>query len=104
MVQQSQHDATACIYLKIFAKFFLFICYFLQPELPLSVSFGVAWSLSMSIGSYAQGLWLSGSLSVPALFLSACLQVPVLPSGSTCLVLVPRFPWLVGWWGGANAM
>ena len=53
-------------------------------------------------GSLALWAW----LSVPALclFLSACLQVPVFLSGSTCLVLVPKFPWLVEWWSGANAM
>jgi hypothetical protein len=36
--------------------------------------FGVAWSLSMSIGSSAQGLWLSGSVG-----LAVC----------SCSVLVP---------------
>jgi hypothetical protein len=80
MVRQSRRDATACIYLKIFTKFFLFIRYFLLSEFSLSVSFGVTWSLSMSIGSYAQGLWLSGSLGLSVC--SCSVLVPVcLPSG-----------------------
>jgi len=84
---------------KNFAKFFLlFTHYFLLSEFPLSVSFGVAWSLPLPIGSYALALALWSWLSVLALclLLSVCLQVPVLPSGST-LVLVPWFPWLVKW-------
>jgi hypothetical protein len=44
------------------------------PNFSLSISFGVAWSLSMSIASYAQGLWLCGSVG-----LAVC----------SCSVLVP---------------
>ena len=61
------------------------------PSLPLCLP-----PLAWFIGSYAQGLWLSGSVDLVALnlLLSVCLQVPVLLSGST-LVLDPWLPWLV---------
>jgi hypothetical protein len=66
------------------------------PSLPLSVSFGVAWSLSMSIGSYAQGLSGSGSVD---LVVCSC-SVPALPCLSAfrplyCFLDLPWF-WLSG--------
>ena len=87
---------------EIFAKFFLLVTHYLLSKSPYVCSFGVAWSIHESIGSYAQGLWLFDtvdlvvcSCSVPAA--AVCLPsglLSVLLSGSI-LVLDPWLPWLV---------
>ena len=48
--------------LKNFPKFFLLVTHLLSKS-PY-VCFGVAWSIHESIGSYAQGLWLSGTVDL----------------------------------------
>ena len=92
--------ATPChgtyMHLQNFRKFFLLVTHYLLSKAPYVCSFGLAWSIH---GSYAQGLWLSGTVdlvvcSCSVLLLSVCLQVPVLLSGST-LVLDPWLSWLV---------
>ena len=64
----------------------------------MSASFGVAWSIHESIGSYAQGLWLSGtvdlvvcSCSVPAvacLPLGPCVALWIYPGSGSLAPLV----------------
>ena len=89
--------------LQIFAKFLLRSLLLLaQCCLSLCLPSLLAWPLSVSIGSWAQSLWLSGSVDLLldlalSWLLPVCLQVPLLASGSTCLALAP---WLVEWWSG----
>ena len=88
MVRQWQCNATAYIpdIFKIFAKFFLLVThYFLLSKSPYACSFGVAWPIHESIGSYAQGLWLSGTVDL--VVCSCSVPAPVcLPSGP-CVAL-----------------
>ena len=103
-------NAMACIYQT--SSKFLLSSFILSPaascclSLPLSISFGVAWSLSMSIGSYAQGLSGSGSGSgsVDLVVCSCSESVPALPclSAFRPLCCFLDLPWF--WFPGSHGI
>ena len=93
---QHQNGTTIALRCGVYRGLIFFRSFFPSPT---SVRFLGPRSLSVSNG-LAQGLWLSGpGCSLVLLCACSCLMicfmlwVPVLPSGSTCLVLVPWFLW-----------
>ena len=87
MVRQLRRHPTARIYIfKNFAKFFLLVTHYLLSKAPYVCSFGLAWSIHESIGSYAQGLWLSGTVDLVVCSCSVPPAAVCLPSGP-CVAL-----------------
>src|ERR1700677_3040818 len=92
----AQHTTPQYVYQSIFknsTKFFLlFPCLQLLTVQVSLFPFPVVWpGLYSCLLALWLWLWLCGPLAL-CLFLTVCLQIHVLPSGSICWVLVPWFP------------